>query len=171
MSLGGGRQLHLETRRGGRQGAGDTPPRHAPAANGSLPKSPVLLCCAGCPGGQQGTQEREALPSSGLKRKVLVPGCWGDTRRLLAAGRAWGAGRKQGHRILGALSLRAGPASALLPQGHVWGGPESTPSQTSPLIKKQKASLWEKSGAGRLVGEAALSRLRRSCQPFAQAQG
>lgn len=106
--------------------------------------------------------------SSGLMRKALVPGSWGDPLLLLAAGRAWGAGHKQAHRILGALSLRAGPASALLPQGYVWGGPESTLSQMSPLIKKQKASLSEKSRAGSLVGEAALSRLRRSCQPFAQ---
>lgn len=146
---------------------GDTPWKHTPAANGSLPKSPVLLCCDGCPGGGQGTHELEALPGPELMRKVPVPGFLAvDTLLLPAAASVMGAGHKLGHRILGALSLRASPASTLCPQGCVWGGPESTLSQTSLLIREQRPFCQRRAEQGALWGRRALSWLRRSCQPL-----
>lgn len=65
---------------------GDTPWRHAPTANGSLPKSPGLLCRAGRQGGGQGMHEPEALPGAGLTRKVLVTSLLGRHSLRLGLG-------------------------------------------------------------------------------------
>lgn len=113
--------------------AGNTSRGRAPAAGGEREPAheplslSAWLCCE--------AQEQETLPSPRLIRKVLVPVLrgggelccsWGAqcAHMLPALSRAqgvqsWlpvmGAGCKHGHKILAALSPRAGPASALPP--------------------------------------------------------
>lgn len=66
--------------------------------------------------------ELEALPGPGLMRRVLVPALLGETLfywQLPVRG-GWA---QRGHRILGAVSLRAGPVSAPLPRDVCGEGP------------------------------------------------
>lgn len=142
---GEGRQLHSQTRWGWGVVGGEypPPPRHSPQQ--------LTVCRAAWEEGtglisggraKPGAVQRSASPHTpGL-------GC-SAASRVISACRSTGHGRAgpavsamgpaagPGCRVLGAPSPRARPAAPR----DVWGGPESTLFQTSPLTREQKAFL------------------------------
>lgn len=150
---------------GGVQWAGNTPWRPAPVAPREPAQEPPHCC--GCAAQEAG---RGCVRSAGGSAKP-----WADQesayclcflgghspaagvhppghRGAELAGTVMGAGRKHGHRILQAWALGRALPQPCCPQGCVWGGPESTLSQTSPLIMEQKAFLWRRAEQGTLWG-------------------
>lgn len=109
---------------------GETPWRHAPAANGSLPRRKA----------GKGMLEHETLPGPRLMRRVLVPALLGETLLYWPAAHAWGLGTAW-TQDSGGHEPEGWPCLSSIAQGCVWGGFQSTPSQTSPLIREQKAFL------------------------------
>lgn len=163
---------------GGVQWAGNTPWRSAPATRGEPAQEPPSCCSFAAPDTGRG-RVRSAGGSDKVWAAQKSAGAHtsrGDTLLLLGypvcahaactlqgtggaelAVTVTGAGYKHGHRVL----RRRAPGRALpqprCPQGCVWGGPESTVSQTSPLIMEQKAFLWRRAEQGTLWGRPALS--------------
>lgn len=92
---------------------------------------------------QREPREQPSWPECQLPSSDVLPGRLSGLG-LLSARVLWGLGMGRWHWCVPAEAAVGSRVLSLKEAGYVCGGPESTLSQTSPLIRKQKAFLWRR---------------------------
>ena len=131
-------------------------PQSLPGCGPTLPERPVHSW--------PGAEQQSASARSPGRGCPAAPGGPGACR----AGCQCRAARCR-HGMQGSGGIEPG-GQPCCPQGCVWGGPESTPVQTSPLTREQKAFLSQSAEQGAPRGRRALRRVR-SASPSHGAAG